>query len=1248
VRPSPLRVLGAVVLALIMVSSALAVLSTPLVSTNSSVPSGASSGVVGIATTPSDLDLASLLTAPTAVVPYAEPGSSVAGSTDVGPAPSTPDLVLLTLAYSNQIKLGQFLQAVQDPSSPEYHQYLTASGFDSDYGGSPAVYTSAVSFFQSFGVTHLTTYPTGATITFDATPTQMASIFHTTERSFTDAQGRPYYAAVGTPKLPTPLVPYVVNVEGLSDYSEYTAAVDAKLALPHLESQYDHLVQSVAPPKGSSATGIPSPPPSFCGSSCYGTPCTANNPFSCTDAGIGPGGSQLGYDQPVTLTTFPAETSCDRTTCGELTAPATGQVAYNETGEGTDPANGAAYDPLFQQYGYPIGADIATMLWSDPVCNSDPTCEGDLDLQAGSYCSSLGSDNVSSDIYLPDVLDTWNYTLPAGEPHPNAYPALTTADPQYVDVATARGGASASCDEDEVEAQNELDVVTEGSMAPGANIFQVFAGGSEAATITALDTNFADILSPSASVFPSSWTDGTYGDQSQVLAGLQNVSVIANSYGDGYTGPDPNWESDLTAAAARGITVTDSTGDTGNNGLSSPSFYGTNTTGDLATGGTTLVVNPTSLLRETPALATMGTTCGSTGVAKSPGVGCGEIVWYEPSGSTADFPGTYGSVAGVAPSSTQARPAFQSGSSDANTILSTINTGRGVADVVAMANDTLLDITIASLGLNITCLVAPRSCTAVDPTGPNSDPGVGSLGWTYSVDTGTAAQTVGGEIATIDHSLWSNDRAHHLNDGLACGSTGSCSAWVGFDDPQIYQWGQQEYQDQLSLLALYTITTYHNSEPQGTACGGSGSTDYGACPGYSPDAGWGVIDAGNYTQDAALYNVSFTETGLASGASWSVTLSPLVGDAACTWPPSTSRPIGTGCPANAQTISSSVTATSGTGITFFEAYGSFTFTVPTVSGYTGPSPSSGSERVDGADVGQAVIFESPKLTLKPLQGPVGAMYQVKGAGFTVSSGATVSFDGVLEMPNACSHGTFSGTTITTNTTGGILCTFTVPHEIAGHYAVVGEDLATSTLTAARTFLVTVPTITLVPGQDPVGARYTVTGVGFDPASGATVSFNGALQTPTACSIGMFSGTTITTGSGSGTFRCTFTVPSEVAGHYSVVGKDLATSTLTATRSFKVAVPTITLAPNHGPVSGTYTVTGTGFSVSSDVSLSFNGMLQTPSSCTTGSFGGTGITTSASGGFRCVFTVPSESAGHYAVVGTDTATGLTSTRTFTVN
>ncbi len=77
----------------------------------------------------------------------------------------------------------------------------------------------------------------------------------------------------------------------------------------------------------------------------------------------------------------------------------------------------------------------------------------------------------------------------------------------------------------------------------------------------------------------------------------------------------------------------------------------------------------------------------------------------------------------------------------------------------------------------------------------------------------------------------------------------------------------------------------------------------------------------------APYPVTFTETGLPTGTSWSVTL-------------------------NGQTLSSTTSA-----ITFQEANGSYAFTVGSVSGYT-VGPSSGTIKVNGAAVSQAITFTS--------------------------------------------------------------------------------------------------------------------------------------------------------------------------------------------------------------------------------------------------------------------------------------------------
>ncbi|MDG6913622.1 MAG: hypothetical protein JRN35_11175, partial [Nitrososphaerota archaeon] len=94
-------------------------------------------------------------------------------------------------------------------------------------------------------------------------------------------------------------------------------------------------------------------------------------------------------------------------------------------------------------------------------------------------------------------------------------------------------------------------------------------------------------------------------------------------------------------------------------------------------------------------------------------------------------------------------------------------------------------------------------------------------------------------------------------------------------------------------------------------------------------AGKALSESVTFTKTSVrtTYSITFAESGLATGASWSVTL-------------------------NGSTQSSTAAT-----ITFKEVNGSYGFTVGTVSGYTA-SPPSGTVKVNGASTGQAVTFTS--------------------------------------------------------------------------------------------------------------------------------------------------------------------------------------------------------------------------------------------------------------------------------------------------
>jgi flagellin-like protein len=193
-------------------------------------------------------------------------------------------------------------------------------------------------------------------------------------------------------------------------------------------------------------------------------------------------------------------------------------------------------------------------------------------------------------------------------------------------------------------------------------------------------------------------------------------------------------------------------------------------------------------------------------------------------------------------------------------------------------------------------------------------------------------------------------------------------------------------------------------------------------------------------------------------------------------------------------------------------------------------------------------------------------------------------------------------------------------------------------------------IAVSPASGLVGSTVTVTGSAFSTVSGSTVTLSvGAVAvTPSSCSSGTLSGSTITP-TGAGGFVCTIAIPSGApSGATTVVGTD-AFSGQSDSAAYTVTAWTISpLSPTSGLLGSSVTVTGSGFGSSSQVTLAFDGIAVTVSSCSSGTAGAS-ITTTAGGGFVCVFKVPyGATAGAGSLVATDTTyPGQTASAPFTV-
>ena len=255
------------------------------------------------------------------------------------------------------------------------------------------------------------------------------------------------------------------------------------------------------------------------------------------------------------------------------------------------------------------------------------------------------------------------------------------------------------------------------------------------------------------------------------------------------------------------------------------------------------------------------------------------------------------------------------------------------------------------------------------------------------------------------------------------------------------------------------------------------------------------------------------------------------------------------------------------------------------------------------------------IILSPNTGPVGTSVAVSGLGFAANSTITLSFDGLVQ--------TTSPTSIVSSNTGGFSATFTIPESAAGPHIVQATD---GTNSFAATFNIT-SSISLNPQTGVIGSTVSVSGSGFAANSLITIKFDATNQNTSPAVI-----TTVSTGS----FSATFVVPASAIGSHTVASVDASSNSASAT--FTVTSPSITLVPTSGFQGSSVTVSGSNFLPNSTVTLTFAG-----TSVSTSPYP---IIVSGAGSFSASFTVPSSSPGGKTVTATD-ASNNSASATYTV-
>ena len=253
------------------------------------------------------------------------------------------------------------------------------------------------------------------------------------------------------------------------------------------------------------------------------------------------------------------------------------------------------------------------------------------------------------------------------------------------------------------------------------------------------------------------------------------------------------------------------------------------------------------------------------------------------------------------------------------------------------------------------------------------------------------------------------------------------------------------------------------------------------------------------------------------------------------------------------------------------------------------------------------------LSLNPVSGPIGTRITVSGSNFLPNSPLTITYNGVtIATPTSTSSGTIPAGT-----------SFIVPAStFGGHPIVVTDGFGNSAL---ATFTVST-SLALNPVSGLIGTIVSASGQGFAASSTITLTFG----VPTVITTPALVQTDT-----SGSFTCSFNVPSSSGGARTVTATDAATHSSSAT--FTVNVPTLSLSPATGPVGRPVTITGSNFTPNSAVTVTFGGNTLTTNPAS--------ITTSGTGTFSATFNVPA-SSGAPAVTATDVATNSGSA-TFTV-
>ncbi len=137
---------------------------------------------------------------------------------DLGPVEDGLPLrlyLVLKRSPEQQIDLDTLLARQQQPTAPEYHQWLTPKSFGARFGASPQDIEKLTEWLESNGFKVHGALNDASFIDFSATAGQVRDVFHT-ELHYFEIGGGKHPALTADPMIPSALGPVVAGIDGLN------------------------------------------------------------------------------------------------------------------------------------------------------------------------------------------------------------------------------------------------------------------------------------------------------------------------------------------------------------------------------------------------------------------------------------------------------------------------------------------------------------------------------------------------------------------------------------------------------------------------------------------------------------------------------------------------------------------------------------------------------------------------------------------------------------------------------------------------------------------------------------------------------------------------------------------------------------------------------------------------------------------------------------------------------------------------